>query len=87
MDYYIVNKKTGIAHCTPGSYSKRYSTYAAARAAQSKLGFKSTHKVVCAADYAVPMKTVKNLMSGKELTIPADTPLCCDPSSETYWSM
>lgn len=34
-----------------------------------------------------PMKTVRNLMSGKEIEIPADTPLCCDPSSETYWSM
>lgn len=33
------------------------------------------------------MKTVKNLMSGKEIEIPVGTPLCCDPSSETYWSM
>ena len=36
---------------------------------------------------ATRMKTVRNLMSGKEIEIPADTPLCCDPSSETYWSM
>lgn len=35
----------------------------------------------------VPMKKVRNLMSGKEIQIPVDTPLCCDPSSETYWSM
>lgn len=35
----------------------------------------------------VEMKTVRNLMSGKEIEIAADTPLCCDPSSETYWSM
>lgn len=35
----------------------------------------------------VRMKTVRNLMSGKEIEIPADTPLACDPSSETYWSM
>ena len=35
----------------------------------------------------VPMKKVRNLLSGKEIEIPADTPLCCDPSSETYWSM
>ena len=31
--------------------------------------------------------TKRNLMSGKEFTQPANTPLCCDPSSETYWSM
>ena len=28
-----------------------------------------------------------NLMSGKEFEQPINTPLCCDPSSETYWSM
>lgn len=33
------------------------------------------------------MKTVRNLMSGKEIEIPHDTPRSCDPSSELYWSM
>jgi hypothetical protein len=33
------------------------------------------------------MKSVRNLMSGKMIEIEANTPLCCDPSSETYWSM
>ena len=33
------------------------------------------------------MKTVKNLMSGKLVEIPHDTPRSCDPSSELYWSM
>jgi hypothetical protein len=33
------------------------------------------------------MKTVRNLMSGKEIQIPTDTPRSCDPSSELYWSM
>lgn len=32
-------------------------------------------------------KTVTSLMSGAEIAIPVGTPLCCDPSSETYWSM
>lgn len=32
-------------------------------------------------------KTVANLMSGKEIEIAIDTPIYCDPSSETYWSM
>jgi len=35
----------------------------------------------------VKNKIVKNLMSGKNVTIKSNTPLCCDPSSETYWSM
>jgi hypothetical protein len=33
------------------------------------------------------MKTVINLMSGKPIEIPHDTPRSCDPSSELYWSM
>jgi hypothetical protein len=32
-------------------------------------------------------KTVTNLMTGKDIQIPVNTPLACDPSSETYWSM
>lgn len=32
-------------------------------------------------------KTVTSLMSGAEIEIPVGTPQCCDPSSETYWSM
>lgn len=35
----------------------------------------------------VTKKTVTSLMSGKEIQIPVNTPLACDPSSETYWSM
>lgn len=32
-------------------------------------------------------KTVKNLISGKDVVIDSNTPNYCDPSSETYWSM
>ena len=32
-------------------------------------------------------KKVKNLMSGETIEIDADTPHCCDPSTETFWSM
>jgi len=39
------------------------------------------------ANRPVKMKKVVSLMSGEEIEIPADTPRCCDPSSETYWSM
>lgn len=31
--------------------------------------------------------TRKNMMSGVEYTESVNTPLCCSPSSETYWSM
>lgn len=32
-------------------------------------------------------RIVKNLMTGKDIEIAYDTPHCCDPSTETYWSM
>jgi hypothetical protein len=35
----------------------------------------------------VGMKTVTNLLTGKDMQIPTNTPSSCDPSSELYWSM
>lgn len=32
-------------------------------------------------------ETVKSLMGGKEVVQSVNTPWCCNPSSETYWSM
>lgn len=32
-------------------------------------------------------RTARNVMSGEEIQVAVGTPLCCDPSSETYWSM
>lgn len=40
----------------------------------------------CVIEYT-EFQTVKNLMTGKEVQIAADTPWCCNPASETYWSM
>ena len=37
--------------------------------------------------YPVKTKTVKNLMTGKDVQIAEDTPWCCNPASETYWSI
>jgi hypothetical protein len=38
-------------------------------------------------EFLPTMVTVKNLMTGADVRIPADTPRSCDPSSELYWSM
>jgi len=35
----------------------------------------------------VKMVTRKNLMTGLEYQEDINTPLCCSPASETYWSM
>ncbi len=55
------------------------------------LGLHPDHKVIVAshtADLAVVMaRKVRNLMSGEMVEIAYDTPMSCDPSTETYWSM
>ena len=38
-------------------------------------------------EFVPTMKTVKNLMSGKDVQIAHDTPRSCDPASELYWTM
>lgn len=38
-------------------------------------------------EYVPTMITVKSLMTGKDVQIEADTPWCCNPASETFWSM
>ena len=38
-------------------------------------------------EFHAAMQTVKNLMTGKDMQIDRDTPWCCNPASETYWSM
>lgn len=38
-------------------------------------------------EYHPLTKTVTNLMSGQPIEIAYDTPGCCDPSTETYWTM
>lgn len=38
-------------------------------------------------EYHPSTVTVKNLMTGQPVEIDRDTPWCCNPASETYWSM
>ena len=38
-------------------------------------------------EYFPAMITVKSLMTGQDVQIDRDTPWCCNPASETYWSM
>jgi hypothetical protein len=37
-------------------------------------------------EYHPTKVTVKNLMTGKPVEIDRDTPWCCNPASESYWS-
>jgi len=37
--------------------------------------------------HPVKTKVVKSLMTGAEVVIAEDTPWCCNPASERFWSM
>jgi len=63
-----------------------FSEFAGLMAQIEYLGLE-VYEIECVEAEPVPMKTVRNMMSGLELDIPVDTPRCCDPSSELYWTM
>ena len=68
------------------AYIKRKMKYGSKREQEEAL----TYFVMSLEEYNKAMrttKTVRNLMTGKEVEIDINTPLSCDPSSETYWSM
>jgi hypothetical protein len=73
------------------SYKSRYA--AEKRAAKLNISGGRDAKIVVMSyeDYAAAVKGKgewkKNLMSGKPVWVAHDTPISCDPSSETYWSM
>lgn len=37
-------------------------------------------------EFQPTMMTVKSLMTGQDVEISTDTPWCCNPASESYWS-
>lgn len=95
MRYVIMNVGTEMLYRKRNHVSNAsYPTERGAKNACSRLNKEygeCTQWVVMSADEwnarPVKMKKVRNLMSGEEMEIPVDTPRCCDPSSELYWTM
>ena len=92
MSYVIVAKGTGLIVTDGPNKSRAYKTYGAARATRTRLCRKAGYSVgqltiVPRDTYVAPKVTVKNLMTGAPVVIDADTPWCCNPASEAYWSM
>ena len=86
--------KWRLKNCETEAGAKRSVTVATKNlAAKRKRGIflrVSEYGYMSAEDWAnrpVKMKKVRSLMTDTEIEIPEDTPLGCDPSSETYWSM
>jgi hypothetical protein len=69
---------------------KEYKTFAGAVRSAVRKGYKVTTKVDPMPAFLAndgKTKIVENLIGGKLVRIGVNTPACCDPSTETYWSM
>jgi len=103
MPYVVYHKDTTRYLCNhPGvkTWREHFATEGAAKAALTREleNTRQKQRPLCRDDFAISelsvfltrlekKETVKNLMSGKDVVQSVNTPLCCDPSSETYWSM
>jgi hypothetical protein len=94
MQYVVYEVETGrrVSDLRQHGLTKSYKTESAAEACRTRLvkkrGYHYCELAVCLLDQ-LPRRTrtVTNLMSGRQVEIDVNTPHCCDPSTETYWSM
>jgi len=97
MGYRAYNVATTRYLCNHPGVKTNKEWFASAAAAKSAITREHNRGAIHAASFAVAScddftklektETVKNLMSGKDVVQSVNTPLCCDPSSETYWSI
>lgn len=91
MSYVVVAKGTGLIVTDGPDKTRAYKTWGAAQATRSRLINKAGWTIdqlmiVDRASYCAPKITVKSLMTGADVEIDADTPWCCRPDSESFWS-
>ena len=94
MSYIVYNKETTKTIRAKAYGKEYYATEAAAKAFLTrmvKMGYrKEDFAVAEIGDFRANIEkyeNVTNLMSGKPVRQSVNTPLSCDVSSETYWSM
>ena len=91
MAYYVIAKATGLIVTDGSNRTRSYKTFPAAAATRTRLCNKSGWSVgdlniIDTRSYKPRTVTRKNLMSGIEYQEDVNTPLCCSPASETFWS-
>jgi len=92
MSYYVIAKGTGLIVTDGPNRARAYNTFGAARATRTRLCNKAGWSInelniVDTKSYKPRMVERTNLMSGKTYQEDVNTPNCCSPASETYWSM
>lgn len=93
MGYVVYEVRSGrIVNDRQRDSYREYKNEAAARACLTRLTRKHgywPHQLAVSTVDQVPKRSrrVRNLMSGQTVEIDVNTPHCCDPSTETFWSM
>jgi hypothetical protein len=90
--FYIVSRGTGLIVTDGPNRTRAYKTFGSARATRTRLCNKAGYTVdqlsiIDTKHYKPRMVTRTNLMSGAEFEEDVNTPNCCSPASETFWSM
>ena len=90
--YYVVSKGSGVIVNDGPNKNRAYKTFGAAMATRTRLCRKSGWNIselsiIATSHYKPRMVTRTNLMTGQEFEEDVNTPNCCSPSSETFWSM
>jgi len=90
--YYIVSKGTGLIVTDGPMKTRAYKTFGAARATRTRLCNKAGWTVdqlsIIATKYYKPRMVERtNIMTGEKFEEDVNTPNCCSPASETFWSM
>lgn len=82
------NKAKFVVYDTKNLVPVKYYTYQKAAINAVKVG-QSVTDVDTFSDICKngPTMMVKSLMTGEMVEIDRDTPWCCNPASESYWSM
>ena len=83
--FYTANPHADKRYFKTAGGAKRSTTCANRNAGREAYAF--MEETMFYLKHPVGMKTVKNLMTGKDVQIAEDTPWCCNPASETFWSM
>lgn len=98
MRYVAYHKDTTRYLCRHPNTKTNKEAFESQGAAKAAITREARRGAINAADFLVAnnvdfynniekKEIVRNLMSGKDVEQRVNTPLCCDPSSETYWSM
>ena len=90
--YYVVSKGSGLIVTDGPNRTRAYRSFGAAMATRTRLCRKSGWNIselsiIATSHYKPKMITRTNLMTGQTFEEDVNTPNCCSPASETFWSM